>query len=146
MNPDSETALELATIALCQQLGYTTANCRDEWEGGSSKLDRQNKTEVVLTSQLQPALQRLNPQLPPEAINQAIAAFTSSRRALSLPSANRKFTATSKTASKSPTTATTATPPKPSASSTGATPPTTTTSSPPNSPSRATSTPAAPTY
>lgn len=91
MNPDSETALELETIALCQQLGYTTANCRDEWEGGSSKLDRQNQSEVVLTSQLRPALQRLNPQLPPEAINQAIAILTSSRRALSLPSANREI-------------------------------------------------------
>jgi type I restriction enzyme R subunit len=91
MNPDSETALELATIALCEQLGYTTANCRDEWEGGSSKLDRQNKTEVVLTSQLRPALQRLNPELPPEAINQAIATLTSSRRALSLASANREI-------------------------------------------------------
>lgn len=91
MNPDSETALELETIALCQQLGYTTANCRNEWEGGTSKLGRQNQTEVVLTSQLRPALEKLNPQLPPETIDQAIATLTSSRRALSLPSANREI-------------------------------------------------------
>jgi type I restriction enzyme R subunit len=54
-HPDSEEALELETIALFQQLGYTTANCYNEWNSGTSTLGRETRSEVVLISKLRPA-------------------------------------------------------------------------------------------
>lgn len=90
-HPDSEAALELETIKFFQQLGYTTANCYDEWKTGNSKLGRETKTEVILTSQLFPAMQKLNPHLPPAAVNQTIEIFSRDRSSLSLPNANREI-------------------------------------------------------
>jgi type I restriction enzyme R subunit len=51
-HPDSEEALELETIALFKQLKYTTANCYNEWNSGTSTLGRETRSEVVLTSKL----------------------------------------------------------------------------------------------
>ncbi len=88
-HPDSEAALELETIALFQQLGYTTANCYNEWNSGTSRLGRETRSDVVLISQLRPALEKLNPHLPNQAINLAIEELTRDRSALTLASANR---------------------------------------------------------
>jgi hypothetical protein len=72
-HPDSEEALELETIALFQQLGYTTANCYNEICGDSRDvpvgdavvgrlyLGRETRSDVVLISKLRPALEKLNP-------------------------------------------------------------------------------------
>ena len=90
-HPDSEPALELETIALFEKLGYTTANCYSEWISGTSKLGRETKSEVVLISQLQPALEKLNPHLPKPAINLAIEELTRDRNALILANANREI-------------------------------------------------------
>jgi type I restriction enzyme, R subunit len=90
-HPDSEAALELETIALFEKLGYTTANCYSEWISGTSNLGRETKSEVVLTSKLQPALEKLNPHLPKPAINLAIEQLTRDRNALTLASANREI-------------------------------------------------------
>jgi len=90
-HPDSETALELATIALFEKLGYTTANCYSEWVSGTSNLGRETRNEVVLISQLQPALEKLNPHLPKPAINLAIEKLTRDRNALTLANANREI-------------------------------------------------------
>jgi hypothetical protein len=60
-HPDSEEALELETIALFEQLGYTTANCYNEWNSGTSTLGRETRSDVVLISKLRPALEKLNP-------------------------------------------------------------------------------------
>jgi type I restriction enzyme, R subunit len=87
-HPDSEAALELETIALFEQLGYTTANCYNEWNSGISTLGRETKADVVLISQLQTALEKLNPSLPKQAINLAIEELTRDRSALTLASAN----------------------------------------------------------
>lgn len=89
-HPDSEEALELATIKLFEQLGYTTANCYDEKVGNNSTLGRETKSEVVLISQLRPSLEKLNPTLPTEAINLAIEELIRDRSALSLANANRE--------------------------------------------------------
>ncbi|MGK7919250.1 MAG: type I restriction endonuclease subunit R [Trichodesmium sp.] len=89
-NPDSEAALEKETIKYFQQLGYTTANCYDEWKTGNSTLGRETKSEVILTSQLYPAIQKLNPHLPLEAVNQTIEIF-SSDRSLSTENTNREI-------------------------------------------------------
>ena len=90
-HPDSEEALELDTIALFQQLGYTTANCYNEWISGTSNLGRETKSEVVLISKLQPALEKLNPHLPKPAITLAIEQLIRDRNALTFANANREI-------------------------------------------------------
>ena len=90
-HPDSEAALELSTIALFEKLGYTTANCYSEWISGTSNLGRETKSEVVLISKLQPALEKLNPHLPKPAINLAIEQLIRDRNALTLASANQEI-------------------------------------------------------
>ncbi len=54
------------------ELGWEVVNCYDEWSGGVSNRGRDGKREVVLVSRLRPALQRLNPDLPVEAIEGAV--------------------------------------------------------------------------
>ena len=65
--------IEQPAIQLMQhELGWDVVNCYDEWSGGVSSLGRDGKREVVLVSRLRPALQRLNPDLPVEAIEGAV--------------------------------------------------------------------------
>ena len=90
-HPDSEAALELSTIALFEKLGYTTANCYNEWISGTSNLGRETRSDVVLISKLRPALEKLNPHLPKQAITLAIEELTRDRSALTLASANREI-------------------------------------------------------
>ena len=54
------------------ELGWEVVSCHDEWSGGFSNLGRDGKREVVLTGRLKPALRRLNPDLPEEAIEGAV--------------------------------------------------------------------------
>ncbi|MEG4011444.1 MULTISPECIES: type I restriction endonuclease subunit R [unclassified Microcoleus] len=90
-HPNSEAALELETVALFEKLGYTTANCYSEWNSGTSNLGRETRSEVVLISKLQPALEKLNPHLPKPAINLAIEQLIRDRNALTLANANREI-------------------------------------------------------
>ncbi|MEG3876700.1 type I restriction endonuclease subunit R [Microcoleus sp. herbarium7] len=90
-HPDSEAALELETIALFEQLGYTTANCYNEWNSGTSRLGRETRSDVVLISKLRPALEKLNPHLPQQAINLAIEELTRDRNVLTLANANQEI-------------------------------------------------------
>ncbi|MEG4626341.1 type I restriction endonuclease subunit R [Microcoleus sp. w1-18aA5] len=90
-HPDSEEALELETIALFEKLGYTTANCYNEWISGTSNLGRETRSEVILISKLQPALEKLNPHLPKPAITLAIDELIRDRNALTLANANREI-------------------------------------------------------
>ncbi len=65
--------VEQPAIKLMQhELGWDVVNCYGEWDGGVSALGRDGKREVVLVSRLRPALQRLNPDLPVEAIEGAV--------------------------------------------------------------------------
>ena len=54
------------------ELGWEVVNCHGEWDGAGSALGRDGKREVMLVSRLRPALQRLNPDLPVEAIEGAV--------------------------------------------------------------------------
>ena len=83
--------IEQPAIALLQELGWETRNCHSEFNHGNSSLGRQTKSEVVLTSRLQPALQRLNPNATPDAITKAIEELTQSRAVMSLVEANREI-------------------------------------------------------
>ena len=66
--------VEQPAIQLMQhELGWDVVNCYGEWNnGGASDLGREGKREVVLTGRLKSALQRLNPDLPVEAIEGAV--------------------------------------------------------------------------
>ena len=84
--------VEQPAIQLMQhELGWDVVNCYDEWNGGVSNQGRDGKREVVLISRLRPALQRLNPDLPVEAIEGAVEEICRDRTALSLAEANREI-------------------------------------------------------
>jgi type I restriction enzyme R subunit len=94
--------VEQPAIQLMQhELGWEVVNCYDEWtllrqgyegqDGAVSALGREGKREVVLTGRLKPALRRLNPDLPVEAIEGALEEICRDRTALSLAEANREI-------------------------------------------------------
>ena len=86
--------VEQPAIQLMQdELGWSVMNCFGEWDGGASVLGRDGKREVVLVSRLRPALQRLNPDLPVEAIEGAVEEICRDffLTALSLAEANREI-------------------------------------------------------
>lgn len=90
-HPDSESALEQETIALFAELGYTTANCYHENWGENGTLGRETSAEVVLIPKLRSALEKINPDIPPEAIALAIEELTRDRSTLSSANANREI-------------------------------------------------------
>ncbi len=91
MSEYSEDALiEQPAIALFAELGYETANCWDEKFGVDGTLSRETSSDVVLIPRLRAALERLNPTLPSEALELAVAELTRGRSVLSLPNANRE--------------------------------------------------------
>jgi len=88
----SEDALvEQPAIVLLGALGWETFNAYGEFDHGGSPLGRETKTEVVLTSRLRPALEKLNPGVSAEAIIQAIEELTRDRSRMSLVAANREI-------------------------------------------------------
>jgi len=83
--------VEQPAIALLGELGWETVNAYDEFEGGASTLGRETKAEVILTSRLRPALQKLNPDAQPEAIEFAVDELTRDRSRMSLAAANQEI-------------------------------------------------------
>jgi len=83
--------VERPAIALLAALGWETINAYQEFDRGASTLGRETKAEIILTGRLRPALQRLNPTAPPEAINQAIQELTRDRSRMSMVAANREI-------------------------------------------------------
>ena len=81
-NPDSEDALELAAMVLFEELGWETVRAYEEAftpaTATSRKpyLGRANQSEVVLRDPLRLALAHLNPDLPPEAVEDAYRKLT----------------------------------------------------------------------
>lgn len=83
--------VEQPAIRLFAELGWKTYNGFHEFETrGGSPLGREHKGEVVLTQRLRPALERLNEDLPPDAVSQAVEELTRDRGATSLVEANRQ--------------------------------------------------------
>jgi len=89
--------VEQPTIALFEKLGWETANCYNENFGsyssgsgnGNITLGRQTSNEVILVPRLRAALERLNPDLPKEAIDLAIEELARDRSIMSPANANR---------------------------------------------------------
>ena len=88
MNPDSEQALENATVDLFRVLGYEAIDAYNETFG---MLGRESRSDVVLRSRLRAALERLNPDLPAEGISHAIEQLTEDRALMRPVAANHEI-------------------------------------------------------
>ncbi len=82
--------VEQPAIGLFAELGWQTLSAMEEVFGPSGTLGREMSGEAVLTPRLRAALERLNPQLPQEAIVSAMDELTRDRSAMSLAAANRE--------------------------------------------------------
>jgi hypothetical protein len=92
MNLYSEDALiEQPAIALLGKLGWETANCFEETFGSAGMLGRETSGEVILFFRLRSALAKLNPELPPEALELAIQELSRERSLMSMVNANREI-------------------------------------------------------
>jgi type I restriction enzyme R subunit len=91
----SEDDIEQALLQRLQHLcGFDALNCftaqPDDLNDGSGRAD---KREVILADRLRAALERLNPQAPAHAVDQALAQLVQPRTAMSLMAANREMDA-----------------------------------------------------
>ena len=82
--------IEKPTIKIFKSLGYSHLNCFNETFGENSTLGRETSSEVVLVSKLTPALIKLNPKLPAEAIEKAVDILTADRSILNPAFANKE--------------------------------------------------------
>jgi type I restriction enzyme R subunit len=88
-----DTLVEQPAIALfSDDLKWETANCFDEtFLLGGGTQGRETTAEVVLVKRLRPVLRRINKDLPPEAIEEAISEITRDRSSMSRVNANREI-------------------------------------------------------
>ena len=83
--------VEQPAIKLLAELGWKTVNAFNEVFGGASRLGRETKSEVILTTRLRPVLVRLNPDAPADAIEQAVDELTRDRSRMSMVAANQEI-------------------------------------------------------
>ena len=74
---------EIWADSACHVIAYTNEE--------DAKLSREHRGDVVLKKYLLPALEKLNPQLPQEAIEQAVEQIIRDRSHLSLVNANKEI-------------------------------------------------------
>jgi type I restriction enzyme, R subunit len=86
-----DSLVEQPAIALLDEHGWETVTAYGEFDHGTSTLGRETKADVILLSRLRPALQRLNPDAPPEAIDHAIEELSRDRSRMSMAAANREI-------------------------------------------------------
>src|SRR3989338_4416745 len=93
MNPFTEDNLvEQTVIKLIKELwGDEACHINAYTDAEDAKLERDNRGEVVLKKFLVPALLKLNPDLPADAITQAVEQLTRDRSHLSLVNANHEI-------------------------------------------------------
>ncbi len=85
-----DTLIEQPAIELLAGLGWQTIGAFDEVFGTGGTLGRESAGEVVLLRHLVPALKKLNPKAPPEAIDAAVTELIRDRSVMSLAAANRE--------------------------------------------------------
>ncbi len=83
--------VEQPAIKLLAELGWETVKAANEFSGATSSLGRETESEVILTTRLRPVLVRLNPDAPPEAIEQAVDELTRDRSSMSMVAANQEI-------------------------------------------------------
>jgi type I restriction enzyme R subunit len=93
MNPFSEDNLvEQTAIKLVKEVWEdSTCHINAYTDEGDAKLGRAHRGEVVLTKYLLPALEKINPELPKEALDQAVEQLTRDRSQMSLIAANKEI-------------------------------------------------------
>jgi type I restriction enzyme, R subunit len=82
--------VEQPAIGLFARLGWPTVSAREETFGAMGTLGRETSGEVVLVGRFRAALERFNPEVPPEAITSAVDELTRERSAMSAEGANRE--------------------------------------------------------
>lgn len=85
-----DAAVEKPAIELFEQLGWDHINAYHERLGLGGTLGRETRNEIFLTQRLRDAVKRLNPDAPPQALDQAIGEITKDRSALHHARANRE--------------------------------------------------------
>jgi type I restriction enzyme R subunit len=74
--------IEQPAIDLFAELGYEACDCYHERFGPNGKLGRETKHDVVLIPRLRASLNRLNPGLPPDSIDEAVETIARDRSAM----------------------------------------------------------------
>jgi type I restriction enzyme R subunit len=78
--------VETPTLALLETLGYDTINAYTEQYGcdspASANPGRDDRSQTILRHRLRPKLSELNPELPPQALDQAVEQLTQDRSAM----------------------------------------------------------------
>ena len=83
--------VERPAIELFEELGWEHYNALHEFDGAEGgPLGRETKADVVLTARLRPAIERLNPTIPSEAIQQTIDELNRDRSRMAPAAANRE--------------------------------------------------------
>jgi len=82
--------IEQPAVTLFSELGWQTQNCFEETFGAGGTLGRETSSEVILTSRLTAAMERLNPELAAEAFHAAVEELTRELTAMSAAHANRE--------------------------------------------------------
>jgi type I restriction enzyme R subunit len=89
----SEDQIEQALVQKLQHLhGFDTLDCyTEDPENLHDGSDRANKRDVILVDRVKEAALRLNPSIPPKAIDEALEKLLDRRQAMSLVAANREI-------------------------------------------------------
>lgn len=82
--------VEQPAIRLFEDLGWDHVNAYYEKLGPDGTLGRDNKSEVFLVRRLRAAIERLNPGMPPEAVDLAVAEITRPRTVMHYARANQQ--------------------------------------------------------
>src|SRR5438132_1004062 len=82
--------VEIPAIEVFEDLEWETVNAYHEVLGPDGTLGRDNKSEVFLVRRLRAAVERLNPGISPEAIDEAVAEIMKPRVALHYARANQE--------------------------------------------------------
>jgi len=83
--------VEQPAIRLFEEIGWESVNAYYETLGSDGTLGRDNKSEVFLTRRLRAAIERLNPGMPAEAVDQAVTEISRPRTALHYARANQEI-------------------------------------------------------
>src|ERR1035441_7440287 len=83
--------VEQPAIALFEELGWESVNAYHETLGPDGSLGRDNKSDVFLIRRLRAAIERLNPGVPAEAVEQAVTEITRPRTVMHYARANQQI-------------------------------------------------------
>ncbi|MDQ6878400.1 MAG: type I restriction endonuclease subunit R [Candidatus Dormibacteraeota bacterium] len=83
--------VEQPAIDLFEELGWESVHAYNETLGPKGTLGRDNRAEVFLTRRLRAAIERLNPETPAEAVDQAVTEITRPRTVMHYARANQQI-------------------------------------------------------